>query len=130
MVALSSATRTCNPTGDAGSVCCGATVARTGTAAASGRRMSNRKSLPIPGSLSTAIEPPISVTSRRQIAKPSPLPPKRREIDPSTWVKSSNILEIASGAIPMPVSTTLNSSLARPPSAEPAPGADPPGPGR
>ena len=51
-----------------------------------------------PGWLSTAMVPPISSTSRRQIASPRPLPPNRREIEPSIWVNSWNIRSMASGS--------------------------------
>ena len=39
---------------------------------------------------------------------PSPVPPKRREVDWSAWVKLSKIRLCASGAMPMPVSRMEN----------------------
>ena len=41
---------------------------------------------------------------------PNPLPPKRRVVDWSAWVKLSKILDCASGAMPMPVSRIENLS--------------------
>ena len=46
---------------------------RSGCARCSGS--SNQKVLPTPTVLSTPISPPISSTSRRQMARPSPVPP-------------------------------------------------------
>ncbi|MNT63415.1 hypothetical protein D3C72_2012300 [compost metagenome] len=43
----------------------------------------NRKQLPQPGADSTWIAPPISSTSRLAIARPSPVPPNRRVVEPS-----------------------------------------------
>ena len=86
--------------------------ASAGGLAASCSITSKRNVLPTPGWLSTAIAPPISSTSRRQIARPSPLPPKRREIEPSIWVNSSNMRSIARQPMPMPLSATQNSSRA------------------
>ena len=48
----------------------------------------NENVLPVPGVLSTRISPPIIVTRRREIARPRPAPPKRREFDESTCVKA------------------------------------------
>ena len=63
-----------------------------GSAASAGlTATSNLNVLPLPGRLCTVMLPPISSTSRRQIAKPRPLPPNRREIEPSIWVNSWNI---------------------------------------
>src|SRR5262249_35297891 len=44
--------------------------------------------------------------SARTIDKPSPVPPKRRVMDPSACEKGAQILSSASGAIPNPVSST------------------------
>ena len=41
--------------------------------------------LPSPTWLRTVISPPMRRTSRRQIARPSPVPPKRRVVDVSAW---------------------------------------------
>ena len=39
---------------------------------------------------------------------PRPVPPKRRDVDSSAWVKLSKMRACASGAMPMPVSRTEN----------------------
>ena len=67
---------------------------------------SNQKVLPSPGWLRTPIAPPMSSTRRLQIDKPSPVPPKRRAMPASAWVKGANRRACASGAMPMPVSRT------------------------
>ena len=41
------------------------------------------------------------------MVRPSPVPPKRRVVEPSAWVKAENTSFCSAGAIPMPVSTTL-----------------------
>ena len=51
-------------------------------AATAGMAMSNV--LPPPGVLSTVIRPPISSASVDEIARPRPVPPNRRVIEPST----------------------------------------------
>ncbi len=70
LVALSSTTSTRRPASRAGG---------TGTAVASGacrsKRTVNQKVLPRPGRLSTSIAPPMSETSRFEMARPSPVPP-------------------------------------------------------
>ena len=43
-----------------------------------------------PRALSTAMLPPMLSSSRRQIARPSPSPPKRRAVELSAWAKGSN----------------------------------------
>ena len=48
--------------------------------------------LPWPGSLSTQIRPPISCTRVDEIVRPSPVPPKRRVVDPSAWLNASKIV--------------------------------------
>src|SRR5208282_5965936 len=45
---------------------------------------------PFPGLLTTWMEPPIISTSLRQMANPRPLPPKRRVVDVSAWLKDWN----------------------------------------
>ena len=50
----------------------------------------NQKVLPWPSSLSAPISPPISSTSRLEIASPRPVPPYRRVVEPSAWVNGSN----------------------------------------
>ena len=49
----------------------------------SGKGTSKKKVLPLPGSLSTAIEPPMSSTNWREIARPSPVPPYCRVVPAS-----------------------------------------------
>ena len=66
----------------------------------------NQNVLPRPGVLSSPISPPMSSTSRLEIARPSPVPPYRREVDPSACEKDRNKRERASGSIPIPVSWT------------------------
>lgn len=70
------------------------------------RRTVNQQVLPCPTSLSTPRSPPISSTSRRQIARPSPVPPKRRVVELSAWLKAWNRRPRASGEMPIPVSRT------------------------
>ena len=76
-----------------------------------------RKVDPTLGRLSTMTVPPMRSASSRQIARPSPLPPKRRVVDSSAWVKGSKIFSMVAASIPMPVSLTAISSSARPASA-------------
>ena len=64
------------------------------------------KRLPFPGSLSTQIRPPISSTSSMVIASPRPVPPKRREVELSAWLKASKTSRCFSGGMPIPVSET------------------------
>ena len=71
---------------------------------------SNQKVLPWPSSLWTPISPPISSTKRLQIDKPRPVPPKRRLMLASAWVKGANSWASASGAMPMPLSHTSKRS--------------------
>ena len=86
-----------------------AAVSAAGSAAPSGTRSSrtvNRKVLPCPGSLSTPISPPISSTSRRQIASPSPVPPNFRVVELSAWLNGWKSRARASGVMPTPLSRT------------------------
>jgi len=46
------------------------------------------------------------------MAKPSPVPPKERVIEPSAWMKGENSYSVLAGSKPMPVSSTLNSKTA------------------
>ena len=45
-------------------------------------------------------------TRRLQIARPRPVPPKRRVVDWSAWEKAENSVPILSRGMPMPVSVT------------------------
>ena len=47
----------------------------------------NQKLLPAPGALSTPISPPIISISRFEIARPNPVPPCFRALEPSTCEK-------------------------------------------
>ena len=69
---------------------------------------------PSPTTLSTRMPPPIRTQSRSQIASPSPVPPKRRVVEESTWLKALKSRLIRSAGIPMPLSRTENSSWSRP----------------
>jgi hypothetical protein len=68
--------------------------------------------LPSPGWLSTQISPCIISTSRRQIARPSPVPPYLRAIELSACAKAPKIFCCVSAEIPTPVSLTANCSTA------------------
>ena len=65
---------------------------------------------PWPGSLSSHIRPPISVTRRDAIESPRPVPPNCRVIDPSACVNASKIACCFSRGMPMPVSATRTCS--------------------
>src|SRR5688572_21689887 len=61
---------------------------------------------PTPYSLSTVTSPPISRQKWRVIARPSPVPPKRRVVEESAWENASNRRPSCSSVMPMPVSET------------------------
>ena len=65
--------------------------------------------LPRPGtpSLSTHTVPPMSSARRRLMASPSPVPPYRRLVDASPWLKDWNSRPTLSGGMPMPASRTI-----------------------
>lgn len=65
---------------------------------------------PAPYSLRTLIEPPIISASRLLMLSPSPVPPYLRVVEPSAWVKGWNSRACCSGVMPMPLSSTSNSS--------------------
>ena len=52
---------------------------------------------PRPGSLSTQMRPPISSTSRAEMARPSPVPPYFRVVEPSACAKASKISALLLG---------------------------------
>ena len=81
--------------------------------ATAGASMSKEKTLPRSGWLSTWIRPPMASTSFREMVSPRPVPPWRRDIEPSACRKASKINSCCSPGIPMPVSATANRS--RPP---------------
>ncbi len=64
---------------------------------------------PLPGSLVTVTSPPIMRASLRVMARPRPVPPKRRAVAASAWLNSSNSFACCSAVMPMPVSTTASS---------------------
>jgi len=112
MSAESSATSTCSPL--RGGIPRGAMTAvsrrsSTGSAArATGSMSANIE--PWPRVLCTLSSPPSTVVRRRQIARPSPLPPKRRVVEESACSKSANTRAASSGVMPMPVSRTSTRS--------------------
>ena len=66
----------------------------------------NQNTLPRPGSLSTPTAPPISCASSRAIDRPSPVPPKRRVVEPSACSNGLKSRSCASAEMPTPVSRT------------------------
>ena len=79
----------------------------------SGDRLSgseNEKVLPLPTSLSSSSFPFIRDTSWRLIVRPSPVPPKRRVVEPSAWRKASKMRARLSLGTPTPVSSTPKQS--------------------
>ena len=77
-------------------------------AALSGRRKVKRE--PWPSSDSRSIVPPCNSTSWRVMARPRPVPPCSRMVEPSPCEKESKMLPKRSRAIPGPVSATVTSS--------------------
>jgi hypothetical protein len=69
-------------------------------------RAVNQKVLPTPGVLSAPASPPIMRAIFRVIAKPRPVPPYLRAIELSACSKLLNKRDMASGAMPIPVSET------------------------
>ena len=69
------------------------------------------------GTLSTVTPPPISVASRREMARPSPVPPYFRVVDASAWVNAWNSRACCRAVIPTPVSRTANRTRCPSPSA-------------
>ena len=70
--------------------------------------------LPWPCALATVMSPPIMRASRRESARPSPVPPKRRDTLASAWPKLSKSRAICSGVMPIPVSVTAKVSQSPP----------------
>ena len=66
----------------------------------------NQNVLPSPGTLRAPMSPPIAVTSWREIARPSPVPPWVRVVDASAWRNGSNSRSIWSWRMPIPESVT------------------------
>ncbi len=63
-----------------------------------------RELLPRPISLVTVIWPFISDTNRETIARPRPVPPKRRVVEETAWAKGKKIELNLSVEIPCPLS--------------------------
>ena len=63
---------------------------------------------PWPGVLSTAMLPPSISQKCLVIARPSPVPPYRRVVDASAWLKAWKSRPCCSSVMPMPVSLTMN----------------------
>ena len=61
---------------------------------------------PLPGVLSTVTSPPSMVQKCLVMASPRPVPPKRRVVEASAWLKAWNSRPSCSSVIPMPVSDT------------------------
>ena len=64
------------------------------------------KVAPWPGVLSTQRRPPISATSCEEMVSPRPVPPNRRAVDVSAWLKAWKMSACLSSGIPGPVSAT------------------------
>ena len=99
LIAWSSTTSTRIPCTSAGSL-------RRAGWSPSPKRAVKRNVLPTPSPLSTQMRPRIISTSCCEIARPKPVPPKRREVELSTWLKESKICACLSGGMPIPVSRT------------------------
>ncbi len=78
--------------------------------------ISNQKVEPRPGCDSTPMLPPIRSTMRLQITRPRPVPPYRRVVLASAWLKARNRRSALPSGMPMPVSATSkrNSCWVRP----------------
>ena len=87
--------------------------AAAGARVASGRVSVTAKVLPWLGTDRTTIWPPIWSTSRLLMASPRPEPPNRRVIVLSACTNSSNRRSIRSAGMPMPVSLTVQVTVAR-----------------
>ena len=72
--------------------------------------MSNQKVEPRPGCESTPMVPPIRSTMRLQMTRPRPVPPYRRVVELSAWLKGWNRRCTLAAAMPMPVSRTSKRS--------------------
>ena len=71
--------------------------------------MRARKRDPRPSRLSALTTPLIRSQSRLVMARPNPVPPKRREVELSLWTNGRNSAERVEGAMPGPVSATTSS---------------------
>ena len=71
-----------------------------------GRGSTTVNVLPLPGVLATEISPPIRLARLRDISSPKPVPPNRRDVLSSPWVKRLNSLDRVAASMPMPSSLT------------------------
>lgn len=69
--------------------------------------------LPMPTSLSMRMVPPSLSHSSLQMDRPRPVPPCRRVVEASAWVKLSKMVSSLSCAIPVPQSRTENCTMTR-----------------
>ena len=67
------------------------------------RQSENSKVLPAPATLLTEMLPPIMLTRRRQIDRPSPVPPNWRVVEVSACSKASKIDSHLPAGMPMPM---------------------------
>jgi hypothetical protein len=68
------------------------------------------KVLPRPTTLVAVMVPFIASTRRRTMASPRPVPPKRRVVEASAWVKGWKSRSSTCGLMPMPLSVTSSTS--------------------
>ena len=68
------------------------------------------KVVPCPSRLSTSTAPPSRSAQARVSDRPSPVPPKRRVVELSAWVKRWNSRPTCVGVMPIPVSDTRNAT--------------------
>ena len=110
LIGRSSTTSTRSPASAGGGGSAGAAPA--GSAPKRARKV---KRLPLAGQSGSrgaaSTPPPISSARRRQIARPSPVPPYLRRIEASAWVKRSNRCGMRAGSRPTPVSVTWQVSI-------------------
>ena len=74
----------------------------------------NQNVEPTPGRLSTPMSPSMRRTSSREIARPKPVPPYLRVVEPSAWLNARNKRSRISSGMPMPVSMTSNRNATLP----------------
>ena len=72
-------------------------------AQATGRERRSVNSLPRPRTDCSSIRPPMILASRREMARPRPVPPKRRVTEASVCVKGSKMRSCSSSGMPIPV---------------------------
>jgi len=66
--------------------------------------------VPWPKVLSSVMAPFINSTRCREIARPNPVPPKRRVVEASAWVNEVNRRAAVASSMPMPLSITRSST--------------------